>query len=133
MTRTTTHGGPRALLATAALLLASSVLAAEHEHVSTPFHGAKVNGGTVTHTRHGGTGVLELSEDFRVPDAPAPHWQVVDSRGNTFLLQRLTIKDGVYHRSIQLPAYVHDVAKVQIWCAYAEALLGEAEFERAVR
>jgi hypothetical protein len=30
------------------------------------------------------------------------------------------------NRSITLPAYISDVAKVQFWCAYAEVLLGEA-------
>ena len=30
--------------------------------------------------------------------------------------------------SITLPAYVKDVAKVQIYCAWAEAVLGEARF-----
>jgi hypothetical protein len=32
------------------------------------------------------------------------------------------------NRSITLPAYVRSVAKVQIWCAWAEANLGEAVF-----
>jgi len=32
-----------------------------------------------------------------------------------------------------LPAYVPDVAKVQIWCAFAETLLGEAAFDEPVR
>ena len=32
------------------------------------------------------------------------------------------------HRSITLPAYISDVAKVQFWCAYAEVVLGEASF-----
>jgi len=32
-----------------------------------------------------------------------------------------------------LPAYVKDVAKVQIWCAWAEALLGEASFSKAIK
>ena len=30
--------------------------------------------------------------------------------------------------SITLPAYIKDVAKVQIYCAWAEAVLGEATF-----
>ena len=77
--------------------------------------------------------IQALSEDFRVPDTPAPHWQVVDSKGNTYLLQRLSIKDNGYHRTITLPTYVHDVAKVQIWCAWAETLLGEASFDPPVR
>ena len=106
---------------------------AAQDHVSTVFNGAKVNGGTVTHTKHAGEHVLTLSDDFRVPDTPAPHWQVVDSKGNTYLLQRLSIKNDGYNRTITLPAYVHDVARVQIWCAWAETLLGEATFEPPVR
>jgi hypothetical protein len=43
-------------------------------------------------------------------------------------LQRLVIKDDKYNQTITLPAYIKDVAKVQIWCAWAEALLGEASF-----
>jgi hypothetical protein len=30
--------------------------------------------------------------------------------------------------TIALPSYVKDVAKVQIYCAWAEAVLGEATF-----
>ena len=37
-------------------------------------------------------------------------------------------KDHV-NMSITLPAYVNDVAKVQIYCAWAEAVLGEAPFD----
>ena len=114
-------------------LVVTPVALAAQEHVSTMFSGAKVNGGTVTHTKHGGGHVLTLSDDFRVPDTPAPHWQVVDSKGNTYLLQRLSIKNDGYNRTITLPAYVHDVAKVQIWCAWAETVLGEATFEPPVR
>jgi len=101
--------------------------------MSTIFSGAKVNMGTVSSMEQGGHHVLTLSEDFRVPDTPAPHWQVVDSKGNTYLLQRLSIKDNGYNRMITLPTYVHDVAKVQIWCAWAETLLGEATFDPPVR
>jgi hypothetical protein len=38
------------------------------------------------------------------------------------------VKDRV-NMSITLPSYVHDVAKVQIYCAWAEAVLGEAPFD----
>src|SRR5262249_6008910 len=62
----------------------------------------------------------------------APHWQVVDGRGNVFLLQRLVAKDKKYHQTITLPDYVLDVAKVQIWCAFAETLLGETSFGKAI-
>ena len=29
--------------------------------------------------------------------------------------------------SIVLPSYIHDVAKVQMWCAFAEIVLGEVQ------
>ena len=67
------------------------------------------------------------------PSRADPHWQVVDSKGRTYLLQRLPVKGDKVNRSIVLPAYVPDVAKVQIWCAFAETLLGEAAFDEPVR
>jgi hypothetical protein len=111
-----------------ALLGAGAALAADVDHTSSMFKGAKANTGTVTHSKMDGKQMLTLSKDFKVPDTPAPHWQVIDSKGNTYLLQRLVIKDDKYNQTITLPAYIKDVAKVQIWCAWAEALLGEASF-----
>lgn len=107
--------------------LASGSFAGE-TMTSAPFTGVKVNGGTVTLTKEGDKTVLTLSDDFVVPQTPDPHWQVVDSKGNVYLLQRLPIKGDKVNTSITLPSYVPDVAKVQIWCAFAEALLGEAPF-----
>lgn len=101
-------------------------------HFSKPFAGAKANKGTVTHSKVGGESLLTLSDDFVVPDTPAPHWQIVDSEGHVFLLQRLVVKDGKMNKTIAVPAYVTDIAKVQIWCAFAETLLGEASFETPV-
>jgi len=73
------------------------------------------------------------------PDTPDPHWQVVDARGNVYLLQRLGVKslgglakDRV-SMMITLPAYIKDVASVQIYCAWAEAVLGEAPFGNGKR
>jgi len=132
MTDSTIRAG---LMAVAALALTASVAAAQ---TSTPFSGAKVNGGTVTHTMKDGKHVLTLSSDFKVPDTPDPHWQVVDSKGNVLLLQRLPVKNlgGLakdrINTSITLPSYVDDVVKVQIYCAWAEALLGEASFPNRV-
>jgi hypothetical protein len=111
----------------AALFAASTGLAAGGR-TSKPFKGEKVNGGTVTQTMEGGKIVLTLSDDFVDPKTPDVHWQVVDSKGNTYLLQKLAIKGDKVNKSITLPGYVKDVAKVQIWCAWAEALLGEAGF-----
>jgi hypothetical protein len=75
-----------------------------------------------------GKHVLTLSSDFKVPDTPDPHWQVVDSKGTVYLLQRLAIKDNKINTSITLPGSIKDIAKVQIYCAWAEAVLGEASF-----
>jgi hypothetical protein len=99
---------------------------------SKPFQGPKANTGTVTYTVEGGKHLLTLSEDFKVPDTPDPHWQVVSSNGQVFLLQKLTIKGDKVNKSIALPPYVTDVAKVQIWCAWAETNLGEAPFPSAI-
>ena len=130
MIRTTTRTG---LLAIAAIAMSAS-LALAQGHTSSKFSGAKVNAGTVTHTVKDGKNVLTLSSDFQVPDTPDPHWQVVDAKGNTYLLQRLGVKSlgGIakdkINQTITLPAYIKDVAKVQIYCAWAEAVLGEASF-----
>jgi hypothetical protein len=122
------------LLSAAAFTMAATVASAQMRTTKT-FSGAKVNAGTVTYSMKDGKGVLTLSSDFQVPDTPDPHWQVVDSKGNTYLLQRLGVKSlgGLakdrINMTITLPAYVHDVAKVQIYCAWAEAVLGEAAFD----
>jgi hypothetical protein len=96
--------------------------------VTTPFAGKAVNGGTVTHETRAGRHVLTLSSDFVVPGSPDPHWQVVTSRGQVFMLDRLKLKDDRINTSITLPDYVGDVAKVQMWCSWAEVVLGEASF-----
>ena len=102
-------------------------------HVSSQFQGPKANKGTVTHTAVDGRQVLTLSDDFVIPDTPAPHWQVVDSQGNTYLLNRLKIKGDKVNKTITLPAYIKDVKTVQIWCAFAEVNLGEASFASPVK
>src|SRR5881296_416634 len=117
-----------------ALALVTSTAFADETHTSTKFQGAKANTGTVIHSVKDGKTILTLSDDFKVPGTPDPHWQVVDSKGNTYLLQRLGAKNLAgfakdrINTSITLPAYVKDVAKVQIYCAWAEAVLGEAPF-----
>ena len=102
-------------------------------HRSKPFTGAKVNGGMVTHELKGGKHMLTLSDDFKTPDTPDPHWQIVDSKGEVHLLQRLMIKGDKMNKSIEIPSYVYDVAKVQIWCAWAEVVLGETTFDPPIR
>lgn len=126
--------------ATVTAILSLGATASAADLRTGPFAGVKVNGGTVTVARSGDSIVLTLSDDFQVPDAPAPHWQVVDSHGNTYLLQRLKVKGGAggamqekLNRTIVVPSYVPDVAKVQIWCAWAETLLGEASFPSPVK
>jgi hypothetical protein len=101
-------------------------------HRSSMFMGAKANKGFVTHALENGKSVLVLSDDFVVPDTPAPMWQLVDSSGNVYLLNRLKIKGDKLNKTLVIPPFVKDVAKVQIWCAFAEVLLGEAAFEKAV-
>jgi hypothetical protein len=138
MMNLTTRRGLLSTLLTGALVLAGfavaqqSAGAAQASHVSKKFSGAKVNDGTVTHSVVNGKNVLTLSADFKDPGTPDPHWQVVDSKGNVYLLQRLGIKGDKVNMSITLPAYVKDVAKVQIYCAWAEAVLGETTFDKTV-
>jgi hypothetical protein len=123
------RGFALALAAVVGLVAAVTVSAAPGKRVSKTFSGAKVNAGTVTETNDMGHVVLTLSSDFKVPDTPDPHWQVVDGKGNVFLLQRLAIKGDKVNTSITLPAFVKDVAKVQIYCAWAEVVLGETTFD----
>lgn len=121
---------PRFLLA---LLAAGALAQAAAAETSGRFAGPKANTGTATFSNAGGQRTLTLSDDFEVPDTPDPHWQVVDSKGAVYALQRLPIKGDAVNRSIALPAYVPDVARVQIWCAFAETLLGEASFAAPVK
>jgi len=119
----------------AALMLTVTASAADM-HTSGPFQGPKANKGTVTHSIKDGKSVLTLSDDFVVPDTPDPHWQVVDSKGQIYELDKLKTKAFVgdnYKKEITLPGYVKDVAKVQIWCAFAEVNLGEAVFAKPVK
>jgi hypothetical protein len=122
-----------ASLAALALLAATSAFAGDNAHTSGKFAGSKANTGTVTHSVVDGKNILTLSDDFKVPGTPDPHWQVVDSKGNSYVLQKLSIKGDKINRSITLPAYVQDVSKVQIWCAYAEVVLGEASFDQTIQ
>jgi len=104
-------------------------------HTSSQFKGPQVNKGTVTHSVKDGKSVLTLSSDFVVPDTPDPHWQVVDSSGNAYLLDKLktqALSGASFKKEIVVPSYVKNVAKVQIWCAFAEVNLGEASFSSPV-
>jgi hypothetical protein len=116
----------------ALVVLALGVTSSFAADVTTPFMGKAVNGGTVTHEMQAGKHILTVSGDFMVPGSPDPHWQVVDAKGNVYLLDRLKLKDDKINRSITVPAYVQDIAKVQMWCAWAEVVLGEASFTQPI-
>ncbi len=124
--------GLLSMVAATGLFVAANAFAGD-AHTTSKFEGVKANSGTATHGRSGNNDTLTWSEDFKIPDTPAPHWQVVDTKGNVYLLQRLAIKGDKQNRTITIPSYVHDVAKVQIWCAYAEVLLGEASFPKPIQ
>ena len=124
-----------ALVVTALGLSASGAFAQSGSHTSSQFQGPKANKGTVTHSIKDGKSVLTLSDDFVVPDTPDPHWQVVDSDGNVYLLDKLKTKAFIgsnYKKEIVLPSYIKNVSKVVIWCAFAEVNLGEAKFTSPV-
>lgn len=100
---------------------------------SSKFEGPKANTGTVTHTVENGKSILRVSADFKVPDTPAPTWRVVDSKGNIYTLDAFKIKSGNHeNREVVVPSYIHDIVKVQVYCAWAQILLGEASFSSAV-
>ena len=110
--------------------------AAQNMHTSSQFQGPKANKGTVTHSTRDGKSILTLSDDFVVPDTPDPHWQLVDSDGNVYLVDKLKKKallGDKYQKEIVVPSYVKNVSKVVIWCAWAEANLGEASFSSPVK
>jgi hypothetical protein len=56
----------------------------------------------------------------------------VDSQGTIYTLDAFRIKGGE-KRQVSVPAYVKDIAKVQVYCAWAEVLLGEASFPTPVQ
>jgi hypothetical protein len=116
-----------------ALVIAATSSIAQDSHKSGLFQGAKANKGFVTHTTQDGKSTLTLSDDFVSPQTPDPHWQVVDSNGKTYLLDRLMTKNQKVNKSIVVPEYVPDIARVQIWCAFAETNLGEAAFDHPVK
>ena len=122
------------VFALTALFVASASYAANkaNAHTTSTFQGVKANSGTAMHTYENGKSILRVSPDFKVPDTPAPTWRVVDSNGTVYTLDAFKIKGGE-KREIAVPTYVKDVAKVQVYCAWAEILLGEASFPSAVR
>lgn len=125
-------------LTLAAVLAASVSLAANNPSLATTsqFQGPKANTGTAMFFKEGGKNMLKVSDDFKVPDTPAPTWRVVDSKGNTYTLDAFKIKEGLGNgekRQVIVPAYIHDIVTVQVYCAWAQVLLGEAKFSSVVK
>ena len=126
------------VFAVLALLVTVNAFAARMEmHTSSQFQGPKANTGTVMHSVENGKSMLKVSDDFKVPDTPAPTWRVVDSKGNIYTLDAFKIKGSLGNnaekREVEVPAYVKDVVKVQVYCAWAQVLLGEASFTSPVK
>ena len=117
----------------AALVTTSVSFAANGPQTTSKFEGPKANTGTATYTVENGKKILRVSADFKVPDTPAPTWRVVDSKGNIYTLDAFKVKAGNNEkREVVVPSYVHDIVKVQVYCAWAEVLLGEAGFTSPV-
>ncbi len=128
------RGMTKALTMLVALVAVTTAAAAPVKtFISKPFAGVKANTGTVTATVDGGKITLKVSDDFVIPDTPAPSWQIVDSKGNTYLLNQMRIKGDKTNRMITLPSYIKDIAKVQVWCSFAEVVLGETSFDTIVK
>ena len=105
---------------------------AKADAMTTAFKGIEVNGGMVDLYNVDGKHVLRLTPDFKIPKTPAPTWQIVDGMGNTFLLKQLKIAGDKTNRQVVLPSYIKSVAKVQIYCTFAEVVLGEAKFDQTI-
>ena len=126
------------VFAVLALLVTVNSFAAKLEsHTSSQFQGPKANTGTVSHYIENGKSMLKVSDDFKVPDTPAPTWRVVDGKGNIYTLDAFKIKGALgsnaEKREVVVPSYIPNIAKVQVYCAWAEVLLGEASFSSAVK
>ena len=119
-------------MAAGMLFTGAAYAASGDTHTTNGFQGPKANTGTAMHYNANGKMMLKVSADFKVPDTPAPTWRVVDSKGQIYTLDAFKIKAGE-KREIMVPNYVHDIAKVQVYCAWAEVLLGEASFSSAVK
>jgi len=65
------------VFAVLALLVTVNLFAAKMEmHTSSQFQGPKANTGTAIHYTENGKSMLKVSDDFKVPDTPAPTWRV---------------------------------------------------------
>ncbi|HMP78282.1 MAG TPA: hypothetical protein PKD54_02410 [Pirellulaceae bacterium] len=79
------------------LLPASIGMADDNVHSSSMFQGVVANTGSVIQMHQNGSMVLTFSEDLVVPDTPAPHWQVADSKGDFNLLNMLKINEDKFN------------------------------------
>jgi hypothetical protein len=121
------------VLAVTAMLFTGAAFSRDNgPHTSSKFEGPKANTGTAIHVYEGNQSVLKVSDDFKVPDTPAPTWRVVDSKGTIYTLDAFKIKGGE-KRKVNVPSYIKDIAKVQVYCAWAEVLLGESKYADPVR
>lgn len=117
----------------AALVTASVSFAGNAPQMTSKFEGPKANTGTAMFSAENGKRILRVSADFKVPDTPAPTWRVIDSKGNIYTLDAFKVKAGSGEkREVMVPAYVHDIVKVQVYCAWAEVILGQAGFDYPV-
>jgi len=117
----------------AALVTASVSFAGNAPQMTSRFEGPKANTGTAMFSVENGKRILRVSADFKVPDTPAPTWRVIDSKGNIYTLDAFKVKAGSGEkREVMVPAYVHDIVKVQVYCAWAEVILGQAGFDSPV-
>src|SRR5256885_17263748 len=123
------------VFAVLALLVTVNSFAAKMDtHTSSQFQGAKANTGTVSHYVENGKSMLKVSDDFKVPDTPAPTWRAVDVNGNIYTLDAFKIKSGNKEkREVVAPAYVPNIVKGQVYCAWSEVILGEASFSAAIK
>lgn len=101
-------------------------------HTTSQFQGPKANTGTAMHVVENGKSMVRVSADFKVPDTPAPTWRLIDSKGNIYTLDAFKIKGGE-KREIVVPHYIPNITKVQVYCAWAEVILGEAGFSSPVK
>ena len=124
------------VLALVASMAASVTFASDNAAIATTsrFAGPKANSGMAVFYKQDGKAMLRVTDDFKVPDTPAPTWRVVTSRGEIYTLDAFKIKAGKGEkRQVQIPPYVIDIAKVQVYCAWAEIILGEASFAQPVK
>jgi hypothetical protein len=96
------------------------------------FKGVEVNAGTASLYKMNNKYHLKWSDDFKIPGTPAPSWQIIDAKGNVYLLNQLKVAGDKQNRDIIIPSYIKSVAKIQIWCSFAEVNLGEASFKKAI-